>query len=390
MKDLEKLSQQEKERITRIRERIKRLTEEIQNKKDNISSQILNIEPQINSGGVISPSLFSEIQNMLLETIRKGYETILQEKEKIIQKLQKEIEDVMLKYEQIKAIQEQQIAKVSALSIQQDRSLLELLKRINELENENKNLKNKIDNLSKEVFLKDSLKQDRIEYVLSHMKLLTTCMGELLKYFRNSIGIIDEVFELAKDEIDKNPHFKKLFLIQKETYRIRDIIRTTVERLTPPISINIQKIDLKSVISQVLNKYQNEISLKNVEVTQEILSPNGNLTVDADFQILVDIVSEIFQNSLEAFLQLTGNKITIRFFHSDLSKKIVIEDNGCGIPEHLLPKIFDLFFTTKFEQGHFGIGLFKVLWYLKMFNAKIDVSSVFNHGTSVTLEFKGA
>lgn len=389
MKDLEKLSQQEKERITKIKERIKKLTEEIQNKKDNISSQILNIEPQISSGGVVSPSLFSELQNMLLETIKKGYEAILQEKEKIIQKLQKEIEDVMLKYEQLKTTQEQQIAKVSALSIQQDKSLLELLKKVNELENENRNLKNKIDNLSKEeTLIKNSLKQDRMEYVLSHMKLLTTCMNECLRYFRNPVGIIDEAFNLVKDEIDGHPSYKKIALIQKEIYTIRDIIRSAVERLKPPSSINIQKVDLKSVISQVLNKYQNEISFKNVEVIREVLSSEEDFVVDADFQILLDIFSEVFQNSLESFLQPVGNKIIIRFFSSDLSKKIIIEDNGCGIPEHLLPKIFDLFFTTKFEQGHFGIGLFKALWYLKLFDAKIDVSSVFNHGTAVTLEFK--
>ncbi|MEN3013970.1 MAG: ATP-binding protein [Endomicrobiia bacterium] len=388
MKDLEKLSQQEKEKITKIRERIKKLTEEIQNKKDNISTQILNIQPQIISSGVVSPSFFSEVQNMLLETIKKGYETILQEKEKIIQKLQKEMEDIIAKYEQIKSTQEQQIAKVSALSVQQDKSFLELIKKITELEAENKNLKNEIESISKkEKSLKEVIKQDKIEYVLSHMKLLTTCMNECLRYFRNPIGIIDEAFNLVKDEIDGHPSFKKISLVQKEIYRIRDIIRTASERLKPPTAINIQKVDLKSVLVSVLNKFQNEISFKNVEVVQEILSPDVEFIVEADFQILIDIISEIIQNSLEAFLQLTGNRITIRLYSSELSKRIMIEDNGCGIPEHLLPKVFELFFTTKFEQGHFGIGLFKAKWYLKLFDAKIDITSVFNKGTVVTLEF---
>ncbi|MCS7230975.1 MAG: ATP-binding protein [Elusimicrobiota bacterium] len=388
MKDLEKLSQQEKERIIKIRERIKKLTEEIQNKKENLSAQILDIKPQINSTGVVSPSFFSEVQNMLLETIKKGYETILQEKEKIIQKLQKEIEDIMLKYEQLKTTQEQQIAKVSALSLQQDKSLLELLKKITELEIENKNLKEKIETISKEEkYLKETSKQDKIDYVISHMKLLTTFMNECLRYFRNPIGIIDEAFNLVKDEIDGHPSYRKIEVVQKEIYKIRDIIRTASERLKPPSTINLQKVDLKSIISFVLNKFEKEISFKNVEVSQEVFSSDKDLMVEADFQILSDIVSEVIQNSLESFFQLTNNKIIIKLLSSELSKKIVIEDNGCGIPEHLLPKVFELFFTTKFEQGHFGIGLFKAFWYIKLFNGKIDISSVFNKGTAVTLEF---
>ncbi|MCX7910158.1 MAG: HAMP domain-containing histidine kinase, partial [Endomicrobia bacterium] len=184
-----------------------------------------------------------------------------------------------------------------------------------------------------------------------------------------------------------HPSYKKIELVQKELYRIRDIIRTAYIRLNPPSIINIQRIDLKSVISFVLNKFEKEISFKNVEVSQEVFSSDKDLMVEADFQILSDIVSEVIQNSLESFFQLTNNKIIIKLLSSELSKKIVIEDNGCGIPEHLLPKVFELFFTTKFEQGHFGIGLFKAFWYIKLFNGKIDISSVFNKGTAVTLEF---
>ncbi|MFN3660227.1 MAG: hypothetical protein ACK4TN_03185, partial [Brevinematales bacterium] len=51
-------------RIEKIRQKIKNLTDEIQQKKSNVSAQLLNIVNQTFTNN-ISPSMFSEIQNML-------------------------------------------------------------------------------------------------------------------------------------------------------------------------------------------------------------------------------------------------------------------------------------------------------------------------------------
>ncbi len=388
MTELDKLAQQEKQRIENIRNRIKSLTEEIQQKKESTSAQLLNLkQPSEIANVASSPSLFSEIQNMLLETIIKGYEAIIQEKEKIIQKLQKEIDNVIEKHEQLKLIQEQQIARISALSQQQDKSLLELVKKIAELESENKNLKIKIQELKQHSGeLSKSLQQDKIEYVISHMKLLTFAMKECIRYFRNPIGMINEALELVKEDVDGHPCNKKVLLVQQELFKIRDILNSAIQRLRIS-SVNLQTINLKSLITTVLSKFQNDFLNKNIEVIQETTTPQEEINITGDLQILVEILSEIITNSIESFLAPTGNKIIIRINLVDNTPTLEIEDNGCGIPERLLPKVFDLFFTTKFEQGHYGIGLFKAYWYLKMFSAKISISSVYNRGTTVLIEF---
>lgn len=389
MTELDKLAQQEKQRIENIRSRIKTLTEEIQQKKENTSAQLLNLTPsfEISAGTSSSPSLFSEIQNMLLETITKGYEAIIQEKEKIIQKLQKEIDNVIEKYEQLKSTQEQQIARISMLSAQQDKSLLELVKKVAELESENKNLKIKLQELKQQSSeLSKSLQQDKIDYVYSHIKLLTFAMKECIRYFRNPVGIINEALELVKEDINGHPCNKKVLLIQQELLKIRDILNSAVQRLNLQ-PVNLQKIDLKMLVSTVLSKFQNEFVNKNIEVVQETLTQQDEIVITGDLQILVEILSEIILNSIESFISPTGNKIVVRINLVDNIPTLEIEDNGCGIPEHLLPKVFDLFFTTKFEQGHYGIGLFKAFWYLKMFSAKINISSIYGRGTTVVIEF---
>jgi len=388
MKDLDKLAEQEKQRINTIRERIRRLTEEIQQKKDGTSTQILNIKPQPElTSGMVSPSMFSEIQNMLLETITKGYETIIQEKEKIIQRLQKELDEMMQKYQQLKYIQEQQIARVTTLSAQQDKSLLELVKKIAELDAENKELRNKIQNMvvqSEEPA--KTVRQDKLQYVLSHLSLISDVMRECLRYFRTPLGMIKEALELAKEDIDGHPANKKLILIQQEMLKIRDIISHCIERLKLPTSVNIQIVLLKTAVSSAVSKFQQNFVNKNIELVYE-LTPQ-EIYVTADFQILVDCICEIIENAIESFYPpCVENKIVIGVKKLDNTAVLTVEDNGCGIPEHLLPKVFNLFFTTKFEQGHYGIGLFKTKWLLSMFDAEISITSVVHKGTTVTVEF---
>jgi signal transduction histidine kinase len=388
MKDLEKIAEQEKQKIGAIRERIRKLTEEIQQKKDGTSTQILNIKPQPElTSGMVSPSMFSEIQNMLLDTITKGYETIIQEKEKIIQRLQKEIDEVMEKYQQLKYIQEQQIARVASLSAQQDKSLLDLVKKIAELEAENRELKNKIQQMGTQAEETTKfVQQDKIQCVLSHLSLVSEVMRECLRYFRTPLGMIQEAFGLVKEDINGHPANKKLSVIQQEMLKIRNIISSCVERLKLPSSVNLQKVSLKSVVSSAVSKFQSEFVNKNIELIQEFTPEE--IYVVADFQLLVDCVCEVLENAIESFyLPCVGSKIIVRVGKENDKVVLVVEDNGCGIPEHLLPKVFNLFFTTKFEQGHYGIGLFKVKWLLTMFDAKISINSVVHKGTIVKIEF---
>jgi signal transduction histidine kinase len=388
MKDLDKLAEQEKQRIETIRERIRKLTEEIQQKKNGTSTQILNMKPQPEStSGMVSPSMFSEIQNMLLDTITKGYETIIQEKEKIIQKLQKEIDDMMEKYQQLKYVQEQQIARVTSLSTQQDKSLLDLVKKIAELESENRELRNKIHQMT--IQTEETariIQQDRIQYVLSHLSLISEIMKECLRYFRTPLGIIQEAFELVKEDVNGHPVNKKLYVVQQEMFKVRNIISSAAERLKLPPSVNLQKVLLKSIVSTAVSKFQSEFVNKNIEFVQEFASEE--IYVVAEFQLLVDCISEIVENAIEAFYPpCSGSKIIVRVQKIDNIPTLTVEDNGCGIPEHLQSKLFNLFFTTKFEQGHYGIGLFKVKWILTMFDAKIRIDSLVHKGTTVTIEF---
>jgi C4-dicarboxylate-specific signal transduction histidine kinase len=53
---------------------------------------------------------------------------------------------------------------------------------------------------------------------------------------------------------------------------------------------------------------------------------------------------------------------------------IIVEDNGGGIPENIMEKIFEPYFTTKEEQGT-GLGLYMSNEIIKRMGGKIDVEN---------------
>jgi len=66
--------------------------------------------------------------------------------------------------------------------------------------------------------------------------------------------------------------------------------------------------------------------------------------------------------------------------------KIKITDNGHGIPEEMIARIFDPFFSL-FKKGT-GLGLSIVYTLLKQNNVNVDVSSREGEGTTFNLTFK--
>ena len=84
-----------------------------------------------------------------------------------------------------------------------------------------------------------------------------------------------------------------------------------------------------------------------------------------------------------------GGTVRVRAFlqENDGKRKInlEVEDDGIGIPENDLPKIFDPFFTSRKKKG-FGLGLFTSKIIARKHHGDLHVRSKLGHGTVMTLE----
>ena len=94
---------------------------------------------------------------------------------------------------------------------------------------------------------------------------------------------------------------------------------------------------------------------------------------------------------MHAFVAQGQGKIKISFYSENNDLNLVISDNGKGIPETDLSKIYDPFFTTRRGLDSTGLGLHIVYNIItQKYGGTIHCDSTLNEGTTFTLFFPNA
>ncbi len=117
-----------------------------------------------------------------------------------------------------------------------------------------------------------------------------------------------------------------------------------------------QDVDLNSVISHLLPRYEKELKAKSLSVNVQ-LSPNPPL-IKLDVDQMSDVLDRIISNAIK-FNKEQGN-ITISESHDRHHMAIAIADTGIGIPSDKIPHIFTKFYQVnraEMEQQGAGLGL---------------------------------
>ncbi|KAF2956819.1 ATP-binding protein [Marinitoga sp. 38H-ov] len=278
----------------------------------------------------------------------------------------------------------------------------EVLKEIGE--SELKNSKNKIYSLR----IKDEQKLIEVSRNYLENSLLVLIRDISLEKEMNDLYTLNEKLvekekfgRIAAHEI-RNPlnsmylnlqYLKMEFEGNKKIEEISDLIMDqikTIDSIVGELSSRAiieseeKKVNIKSVISQILNL----LKYKILENSIDIEFSSENVYLNANPQRLNQLFYNLINNAVEELENKEGSrKIKINISRNIDNVIIIIQDNGRGIPEEYKKNIFNKPFTTK-KYGN-GIGLFIVHSIVKELNGEINLLSS-NTGTKVILEFKGA
>ncbi|RIJ64545.1 sensor histidine kinase [Rummeliibacillus sp. POC4] len=129
---------------------------------------------------------------------------------------------------------------------------------------------------------------------------------------------------------------------------------------------------------------------KELGISVEI-DMNSQLTYlpeQLDFNDFVVIIGNLIENAFDA-LQLAKKdekKVMISIDQDDETLSVLVEDNGVGMSQEVIERIFDNGYTTKRNENH-GIGLYLIQDIVKKFDGTIDVTSTPGEGTSIYVTF---
>lgn len=181
---------------------------------------------------------------------------------------------------------------------------------------------------------------------------------------------------------EKNPEeIKNLISMQDKTVKkldsfIQDIINySRNERQV----LQKQDIVFSEIIQKILEQYQNYNNSTEIE---KIVNIKQEVSFVSD-KVRLQIVLENLINNAIRYNPLKHEKpyLKIDITVEEEEAQIEIVDNGCGIEEEHLPKIFDMFYRATSENHGAGLGLFLVKESLNKVGGKIEVESNVKEGS---------
>lgn len=196
--------------------------------------------------------------------------------------------------------------------------------------------------------------------------------------------IVGYVQQLLPGESDPD-RILALQTIGAQAYRIRDMIGDVMLFARPPQPRPVS-VDLSAIARDVIAVFVDEAESRAVTLENQT---NAELPILADATQLRVLLSELLRNALLA--SSPGGRIvleTSQFVDAGLpTARLTVSDDGTGIPESVLPHLFDPFFSGRQAGRGLGFGLAKAWRIADLHHARLFAQCPGGRGAVFTLHW---
>lgn len=217
--------------------------------------------------------------------------------------------------------------------------------------------------------------------MLSRMESLVRLAGGIAHEIGNPLNAITIHLELLKKRLTGLPAIKRQELdhyvndIQGETKRLDRIIKNFLKATRKP-PLRFQLNDLNEILADALGFLKPQLEEQGIRVKFIRDSDIPPFLMDRDR--LYYAFMNLIKNAMEAMVK--GGSLKIAMTHKTNCAVVTLTDTGCGIEKEDLPRIFDIYYTTKKEGS--GLGLMMVYDAVTEHGGKIEVMSKSGKGTT--------
>ncbi|KPA17440.1 response regulator receiver sensor signal transduction histidine kinase [Candidatus Magnetomorum sp. HK-1] len=197
-------------------------------------------------------------------------------------------------------------------------------------------------------------------------------------------GIMGAVELLMSEDLDPN-HIDLLSIVHESTKQLLNFIEkiSLYYRLTHDHKIQLENMDILSLINNVLDDLQSKISQKSIQIN---LQNRNDCNILADFYFLQIAVKNIIENAIK--YSKDKGEIQIDIFQESGLCKIIISDQGPGISLEDQSDLFDAFCIKDIKHHHKGLGLSLATsqLILSLHNGCINIDSEPDKGASFCIQ----
>jgi signal transduction histidine kinase len=171
---------------------------------------------------------------------------------------------------------------------------------------------------------------------------------------------------------------RKIAVIEKETDRLEQILEDFL-RYIDRTELQLASVDISSLMSDMIDFYSPQAYSHSIIIRQQL--SDKPLICKADEGMLKQVVLNLFINAQQAMNE--GGELLIRTAREKKEAVIKISDTGCGIAADKLPKIFEVYYSSR-PHGS-GLGLPTAKKIVEAHNGTISVDSEPGKGTLFTI-----
>jgi len=252
--------------------------------------------------------------------------------------------------------------KILESKVSERTSILEKQKEV--LEQNNIHIKQQNEEL-----IKLNKELDNFVYSVSH---------DLKAPLASMLGLID----LSRDEedLDTLKHYHEM--MERSLSRQKEFISEILDySRNARLDLKEEPIDFKNLLDKTMEQFQFIDQWNQIE---KVIDIDQQDEFKSDQQRISIILNNLISNALK-YSTVANNlpKVQITIRANKKQADFTISDNGCGIPEDKIDKIFDMFYRADDHKSGSGLGLYIVNETLTKLNASIKVDSVYGDGTTV-------
>ncbi|CAA6813283.1 MAG: Unknown protein [uncultured Sulfurovum sp.] len=230
-------------------------------------------------------------------------------------------------------------------------------------------------------FLNQTVKENKKAIQEAYKSLLTSSrlavIGEMMEnithQWKQPLSIILNLVTLLKLEIKDN---KEIEIIEEQTqYLNKTIVDFT--NFSSHSDTEKKSFKINKSIDETIHIFNFQATAHKITIHQDL---EEDLTVEGDIGQFNQALLVIFSNAKDAFIskETTKRLISIKSESVDNTTVIKIRDNAGGIPENVIDRIFEPYFTTKFKDKGTGIGLSMTYNIINKMSGNIEVNNCEN------------
>jgi signal transduction histidine kinase len=259
----------------------------------------------------------------------------------------------------------------------------------NELDLQNIELKAQKDEIERqkdELVSKEISTWQKLVNIISHEIVnsaipITNLAGMTAQMLEDESGIVQKPGEIGEDVTEDIHH--SLRIIESRTQGLITFVKAT-KSLTEIPKPNLRKIFIHDLFERITMLYKAKFKDRDVEFECKI--DPSDLSIGADLELIEQVMINLIQNALEAMQDTKNPKLTLVAGKKESDHVwISITDNGIGIRDEELERIFLPFYSTKTNNSGIGLSLSQQIMLLH--HARLEAVSGLSGGATFNMIF---